>query len=417
MRYIILLGIFLIIRLLFFYLFPLPLHDGQAVMFTALLLEDPKVQGDTQTFHIRIGDTWQSTYVSITVPDKEDFIYGQTLEVIGNIKYKLLKNKKTVITVQNAKIKAKNKGFLPIFGSLRAKIKYFCENNFSQPHSGLLIGIIFGITSDLTYQTTRSFRITGLSHIVAASGMNVSLVAGFLFSMFSRIFQRQKAIGVSILGILAYVCVSGFNASIVRAGLMGVTAFSANFLGRQYQGFYVLILVAIGMLLYDPSLLINVGFQLSFLATIGILLLKPAFFSSSYLFDDLGTTLSAQLTTTPVILATFGQYSLLSLVANILVLWTIPLITVVGGLGIIMGLFFEPLGKGIVLLIIPLLWYIETVTKIFSMVPLTVDSSRLPVFFTGSYYTFLVGIFVWKKGMSSAQRGSDKAVKNKTASV
>ena len=399
-----------LVRLSLFYVFPLQLHDNQDIAFTSLLLEDPVVSGSTQLLQMRYGTFWQSTKVQIVAPLDRAFSYGQTLTVTGKVEHKLLKNNRLITTIQNAQIEAKNSGFLPVFGLLRQKIINFCENNFSQPQSGLLLGIVFGMKNYLTNQITTSFRITGLSHLVAASGMNVTMVAGFLFGIFGSMLKRQMAVAVSLLGIFAYVCLSGFDASIVRAALMGSVAFTASLLGRQYSSLYVLILVGLGMLLWSPVLLTDVGFQLSILATAGILVLNPlrqgfvgqnpSLLHSIFLSDDLGTTFSAQLATVPILLGTFGQFSLLSIFANVLVLWTIPLIMMFGGVGILIGLIFEPLGRLVVWCIYPLLWYLQQVTGFFSTHSVSVQLDSLPLLFFVGYYCLLAGIvllFIKKK--------------------
>lgn len=387
----------LLVRVFLFYFFPMQLSNGEKVLFTVTLFEDPKILGSTQEMHVRLGNFWQSIPVVVTAGIDDQLTYGDTLTISGSIKRLLLKNKQVVIAIQNPQIKAKNNGFLPVFGQLRGKIIDFCENNFSQPYSGLLVGIIFGIKSLLTDQVTRSFRITGIAHIVAASGMNVTLVAGFLFTLLGSLVRRRLALLGSLAGILLYTAISGFDPSIVRAALMGSIAFSASYFGRQYDSLYVLFLVAAVMLLWDPLLLVDVGFQLSILATAGILVLKPSLFGSSWVSDDLGTTISAQIATLPILLNTFGQYSLLSLLANLLVLWTIPLITIVGGVGVLVGVFIPFLGKVLVAIIIPLLWYVQNVATFFSANSAIVTISSIPVSITIGYY-LLVGslIFIFR---------------------
>ncbi|HSD98335.1 MAG TPA: ComEC/Rec2 family competence protein [Patescibacteria group bacterium] len=387
----------LIFRLGLFYLSPLKLQDNQTVHFSATLLEDPKTVGNSQSFTLRFGNFWQSIPVKIVTNSDSVYVYGQTMRVIGTVRAKSLNNKQAYFTIQNPQIEAKNSGFLPLFGILRGKIITFCENNFSQPYSGLLVGIIFGIKSQLTNGITRSFRITGIAHIVAASGMNVTLVTGFLFTLLGSLLTRRLAVGASIFGIFLYVVVSGFDASIVRAALMGSVAFSAMLFGRQYSSVYILFLVGTAMLLWDPILLTDVGFQLSFLATAGILFVQPLFSHLSFFSDDLATTLSAQVATLPVLLSAFGQYSLLSIIANVLVLWTIPIITIIGGVGIVLGLIFEPLGKILILFILPLLWYVVTIASFFAQHAVSVQISSLPMAFVVGYYLLLISMALWKK--------------------
>lgn len=391
MKYVLFIFLFgLIFRLGFFYFLPGEILIGQQVTFETTLTDDPKIQNGYQHFQVRMGNFWHSTSVFITAPLYPTYSYGQTLSITGTMKESLLKNKETVLTISFPQIEAKNSGFLPIFGHLRERIITFCENNFSQPYAGLLVGIIFGIKSLLTTQTTISFRITGLSHIVAASGMNVTLVAGFVFTLLGSLLKRRRAVIASLGGIFVYVLVSGFQASILRAALMGSIAFSSQLFGRQYSGIYTLFIVVILMLFWDPLLLTDVGFQLSILATLGILVMQPLFKNINILGDDIATTLAAQLFTFPIILTTFGQYSLFSLPANLLVLWTIPLIMIVGGVGILIGLLFAPLGVAITSLTIPLLWYVTQVTDFFSSHTTSIQISSLPLAFIVGYYLLLI---------------------------
>lgn len=142
------------IRLAFFYLFPIKLQDNQTVSFSAVLLEDPRQMGSKQTFSLRLGSLWQSAQVYVETTVDRQILYGQTLVVSGKVMHRLLKSNRTITTIQNAQIEAKNSGILPLVSSLRQKIIDFCENNFSQPYVGLLLGIVFGIKSLLTQQIT-----------------------------------------------------------------------------------------------------------------------------------------------------------------------------------------------------------------------------------------------------------------------
>jgi len=135
------------------------------------------------------------------------------------------------------------------------------------------------------------------------------------------------------------------------------------------------------------------------LATIGILVLNPIIYgirltSGNPISEDLSTTIAAQIMTLPVILSAFGQYLLTSIFANILVLWTIPLIMTIGGVGIVAGLVFEPLGKIIVVLIIPLLWYMQQVTSFFSTHAILVQVQNVPTLMIFGYYLLILSMFL-----------------------
>lgn len=105
---------------------------------------------------------------------------------------------------------------------------------------------------------------------------------------------------------------------------------------------------------------------MSVLAPIGIIFLKPLIPLKGFLLDDIGTTLAAQIATFPIIFATFGSYVILSILVSALVLWTIPLVTIIGGIGITLGFIFQPVGQLFLFLIFPLLCYFEKVVEYFA---------------------------------------------------
>ena len=131
------------------------------------------------------------------------------------------------------------------------------------PSSSLLLGIIFGIKEQMPKDFTDNLRTSGVFHVIAASGMNVTLVAGFLSVFFAFFFKRQIAIGLSILGIIFYAILAGLEPSIIRASVMGILVFSAQILGRQTLAVNFLALTGFVMLFVDPSLIFDIGFQLS----------------------------------------------------------------------------------------------------------------------------------------------------------
>jgi competence protein ComEC len=149
----------------------------------------------------------------------------------------------------------------------------------------------------------------------------------------------------------------------------------------------------------------DIGFQLSFLATLGILLVKPLLDSwlavwkdkirfISTLNDDITTTLSAQIVTLPILLGVFGSYGLLSVLANALTLWTIPILMTLGSLAILLGIVFAPLGKLFLFLSYPLLWFFETVVNFLGQVGWVLEIPAMPMVVWFGYYLIL-GAIVW----------------------
>ena len=117
----------------------------------------------------------------------------------------------------------------------------------------------------------RLLRDTGTLHVIAASGMNVTIVAAVLMMFLVKLFARRAAIILAILGIIFYCFLAGASPPVVRAAIMGTVAYVAGFLGRERDGLVILVGSAMLMLLVNPWYIFDIGWQLSFAATGGIL--------------------------------------------------------------------------------------------------------------------------------------------------
>jgi competence protein ComEC len=152
------------------------------------------------------------------------------------------------------------------------------------------------------------------------------------------------------------------------------------------------------MLLADPSLISDIGFQLSFLSTLGILYVKPILEKKPIISSEILTTIAAQIATLPVLLVNFGTYSLFSILVNGLVLWTVPILMMFGGAGAILGLIFMPLGQLLVYLCYPLLLYFEAVVNFFGKIGGIISIKTFPWQFAAGYYCLLVCVLlIFKK--------------------
>jgi len=196
---------------------------------------------------------------------------------------------------------------------------------------------------------------------------------------------------------------------------MGALAFAAQGFGRQNWGVLSLVLTGFLMLIMKPLLILDLGFQLSFLATAGLILIRPII-EKTWPFTILGrtpllgesftTTLSAQLATLPPILANFGYWSFLSILANALVLWTIPWIMGIGGLAGVLGLIFKPLGQLLSFATYPFLFYFEKITFLFARFPFfSLEIGKFSFFLSLSYFSFLTAVLLWL----TKHRKEDKA--------
>ena len=193
----------------------------------------------------------------------------------------------------------------------------------------LAAGMLWGGSGNLSYQTREAYRRVGLLHIVAASGYNVTLMTGWILSVGLIWLSRRWALGVTIIGVIIYMIIAGMQPSIIRAGIMSILAMVGLILGRERDAKWLLVITGAMMLAWNPKLISDIGFQLSFAATWGLVWLAPK--------GDLGTTLAAQAMTTPLILHHFGNLSVISPLVNAALLWTVPLIMQITAVGLVWG--------------------------------------------------------------------------------
>ncbi len=211
------------------------------------------------------------------------------------------------------------------------------------PQAELLSGILLGQNKNLPVGLKLALRDTSTLHIVVASGQNLSMVSGFFLGL-SGLIKRRNALILGLLAAIFYTLLSGMQVPILRAAIMFSFASIAQFFGRERDGWWVLIVTAGLMLLINPAWITNLSFQLSFLATFGVIVIAPIllrwFGKVPILGQDLAVTLAAQVMVTPIIAQNFHQISLVSLITNLLVLWTISFIMILGSLMLLFGSLF-----------------------------------------------------------------------------
>lgn len=349
-KYIIWLIIFIAIAVRVFSTRPL-YQTGDKIRISATIYSDPiKISG---YYFLKISG------LKIYLPITSEINYGDRVIIEGKVE-------KDKLLAPN--LVSQNDGSL--FSGFRNRIIAFYEKSLPSPESGLLAGIIFGARGAVDNNFYNKTKLSGVAHVVVASGTNVTFVVSFWSSLLFLFLPRKKAIPLVILGVLLYLFVSGFEAPLVRAFIMSGVLFGGQEIGRIISPWRVLLLTAGIMLICQPEWLNDVGFALSFASTAsimafqkkidGVLSKLPNLFR-----QDLSTTLAAQIGVTPILIVIFRQFSIWSPLANALVLWTIPLAMTLGTIGGILGLGVPILGKWIVLLAYPLLWWFVKVVEFF----------------------------------------------------
>lgn len=248
-----------------------------------------------------------------------------------------------------------------------------------EPHAGLLAGILFGTRASLSRDLTDAFITTGTIHIIALSGQNVSMVTALVASLLTWLVSRRIASLLTLLVLALYLWFVGPSPSLVRAVIMGSLTLIAVIFGRRNLSLLSLILAVIVMILLNPLWLGDLGFQLSVLATLGIILFGGSSATNvipakagihRFVWDELRITLAAQLLTTPLIFYYFHRFSLIAPVTNILIGWAMPYLMVFGWFSAIAGFVWLPLGLLPAWVSWVLLAYVIRVVEMTSRLPL-----------------------------------------------
>lgn len=278
--------------------------------------------------------------------------------------------------------------------SLDQKISQFLPS----PHAELLSGILLGQNKKLPGPLKVALRDSSTLHIVVASGQNLSLVAGFFLAL-SGLIRRRTALILGLTAAAFYTVLTGLQVPVLRAAIMFSFASAAQFFGRKNDGFRVLVITAGLMLLVNPLWVGDLSFQLSFLATFGVIVVSPILLrrlkAVPIIGQDLAVTLAAQAMVTPVIAQNFHQISLVSLIVNVLVLWTVPFIMIGGAIMLALGTIQSLLGHLVGLLVNVLLTYFTYIVQFFAQLPFAWEYiGQQPLLVWAGYYMVLAAVML-----------------------
>ncbi len=312
--------------------------------------------------------------------DWRDFDYGKYLSVKGiySVCYKptLVEHKSTQMGTQ-----INTDDFYTLIFKTKQKFKNIIDTNLPLPESGLLNAMLLGYKTELSDELRDDFSKTGVSHLVAISGLHITTLAGILFFILMYFgISRHKSFWPGIAILFSYILLIGFRASAIRAFVMGSILFYALKIGRLKNGINALLLAASILLLINPKLLIfDIGFQLSFLAVLGILYFYPFFTqklkiksinnkSSDFIISIISLTLSAQVLTLPLVFYYFGVISFISLITNLLIIPILSLVLIGGIVLILLSLIYQPLAFYFGFLVWAILKYIILITEFLAQI-------------------------------------------------
>lgn len=323
---------------------------GTSTRFTGVVVNDPVLSGGSQRVTLELEAPLRGR-ILVTCAPYPVFAYGERLTGDGVIE----RPEPAGYAAYLAKERISGTVGFPLVerigsgagSSLRAflfSVKHAVTNAFGRflpaPHAAFMGGLTVGERGEFTPEFKDALQRSGTTHLVALSGYNISIVVWVAMGFFLSFLGRRWSFALATLVVVGFVLMTGAEASVVRAAIMGILALVAREAGRSFDVRNAIAFAGVLMILANPKvLLFDVGFQLSFLALLGIVYLTPAFRSvfrsapgGGFLMwrENLLTTVAAQCAVMPLLIVQFGGFSLTSIVANILVLSAVPLTMGIG---------------------------------------------------------------------------------------
>ena len=422
-------NIFLIVCLVFiggiFFLSPTLIEKGNPHLsekdggvITGKIIKEPEIKSSSTKLTIKTDQG----KVLVTTGNYPQYFYGDVLKIKGNLEtptifedfnYKNYLAKDGIYSViywPEIEILERDQGNA-IFGAIlkfKNRTTDAIEKIMPFPEVSLLEGIILGNKQIFSDELKNSLSITGTSHIVAISGMNIVIISEILmFVLIALGLWRKQAFWFVLALIFLFIIMVGAPASAVRAGIMGAILLYAQKIGRLSNASRIMVFAAAIMLIFNPLLLrYDIGFQLSFLAVFGLIYIKP-------ILDDLilkkikkeelngivqiiTTTIAAQIAVLPVLVYNFGRISFISPLTNILIVPFITFLTIIGLIFISGAIIWSLLGKVLVWPAYLGTAYVFKIIDWFSKIPWAAkEIQNIHWLFLIGYYIVLTGLIIF----------------------
>lgn len=419
----------------------LAFHNGEKITFQARVCEE----ADLSLYNRRLtlcapgrvlvttdlypvydyGDYLEVSGLLQTPPEFESFDYERYLarhDIYSIMYYPHLK----LLTPLDSPLSQKMYAALLNF---KQALRAIINRSLPEPEASLANALLLGYRRGLTKEANNIFARVGLSHIVAISGTHITILSALIVNFWLALgLKRRQAILLVIIFLATYPLLTGLSASAVRASLMGGLAFVAAFYQRLGSLHRALAFAAALMLAFNPLLLrADIGFQLSFLAILGIIYIYPggekltqSLISAWRLKHDLrkifsavfgaaNLSIAAQIVTLPIVVINFRQLSLIAPLANVLLVWTLPwvLASLVGGLLLAVifpgpdYLFFTP-----AYILLKTIFFLATYLSSFSWAAIAIE--KFSYYLAVIYYLFLWGLVLILRKKFNYDAGSSK---------
>ena len=278
----------------------------------------------------------------------------------------------------------------------RNNLKNMIRQVFPADTESFARALLLGDTTGIDYETNTALKVSGIRHVIAVSGLHVSIAFGLIYLLAGK--KRLITALIGIPAVITFAAVSGFTPSVTRAGIMQILMMLALLFDKEYDPPTALAFAVLVMLIANPLTIGSVSFQLSVACMIGIFLFADRIYNwlisspyfgngkrklSTWICGSISITLSTLVTTTPLTAYYFGTVSLIGVATNLLTLWAIAVIFYGIMLVCVLGWVFLPLAQVIGGILSWLIRYVTAAATIMASVPM------------GAVYTKSVYIVVW----------------------
>ncbi|MEK7464248.1 MAG: ComEC/Rec2 family competence protein [Patescibacteria group bacterium] len=325
------------------------LYD-EKLSLTGVVVNDPLIKTNSQEFKLKLVQSLKGN-VLLKTATYPRFHYGDELRIEGKIirpepdgyaSYLAKEGIVGVISLPKIELVSTKNGssFKSSLYNIKNKIIDSFRDVLPQEEATFLAGLTLGSRNEQSDDFKQALSLSGTTHLVALSGYNITVMIWVLLNTLLFFLSRRVSFPIIILFVIGFVLMTGAEASVVRAAIMAMLVILAQESGRIFSLKNAIIFAGLIMVIINPKILVfDVGFQLSFLALLGIVYLKPAlqgFFrmgsGSGFLSwkENLMTTASAQLMVAPLLISSFSSFSLTSLLANVVILEAIPITMGIG---------------------------------------------------------------------------------------
>jgi competence protein ComEC len=398
---------------------PLELSVQQSVSLTGVVKREPEIRETSTHLYVAIEDD----VVLVTTDRHTSTQYGDEIYIEGVLErpesfttelgrefnypgYLLARGVEYKISFAHVETLSSGNGH-PIIALLleqKHRLMNGIELVLEEPQAGLGEGLLLGVKQALGEDLEDAFRTTGIIHIVVLSGYNVMLVVAFITFIFSFFLPRRARLFAGISAIILFALIVGLSATVVRACVMASLLLIAQAYGRTYDITRSLLFAGATMIAINPFLLLyDIGFQFSFMATLGLVLIAPAFegklvagLSKLGVKEFLVATVATQIAVLPLLLYYVGEVSVISVVVNVLVLPVVPAAMLATFLAGVVALISLPLATPIAFVAHSILLYITSVATFFATIPFaTVGISAVTVPWVFVLYAAMAGTLLW----------------------